>query len=975
MTQIIAELYEIQNKIGAGGGGIVYLGRHLRLEKQVVLKADKRTLSTDTEALRREVDLLKDLSHTYIPQVYDFVQQDGVVYTVMDYIEGESLDKLLGRGQLISQSQIVMWACQLLEALNYLHSRPPYGILHGDIKPANIMLRPNGDVCLIDYNIALALGEEGAVKVGFSRGYASPEHYGADYINDNKQAAVEYISKIHTYSKKLQKEKKNLEDDKTEVLSDKQVIDVKKNQEGVREQVSAKSTTSGQRAILLDVRSDIYSLGATLYHLLSGKRPAQDAREVEVLGADVCSPAVAAIIQKAMSPQPDSRYQTAEEMLTAFLQLYQTDKRVIRHKRRIAVAASMLTLSFLLGGAGTFIGLKQIEQQKEALALSEYSANALANGDVSTAVELALQAIPKGNSILDAPVTAQAQKALTDALGVYDLADGFVPVDALELPSAPFDMVLSPNGSRLAVVVAYEVIVFDLESQQRLATLPAQESALADVVFVDENLLIYAGQNGVTAYDIDTQAVRWTGEIATNLTLAKDGSAVACVNRDATYALIYQVADGAEICRCEFGEKHLSIPANDIFADAEDDIFSLNENGTMLAVSSSDGGMQIYDLRNPEESLILYETSDYITFSGGFHQKYFAYTAGKSGYYEFGLIDVERSTLLGTFEAQEPFLMQANEKGIYLANENVLVEFDAETLEQKELAYTEAVNIKSFSVDEKHVLITTEDDCFAFYDRGANQMSKDMLVESCDFAMLRNEFALLGSRDNTELRLLKLKNHENAQLFVYAPDYMHDEARISHDKKTVLLFDYQKLRICAMDGEVVAEIEFPNAEHIYDQQFRRNDTESYLEVIWYDGTRRMYSSQDGSLISERKGEVPDKSLKEEFITDNYRIVSDLHDPPVVYDLKTGKEVTTLETDAYLTYVTQLGDYIITEYLLTEGEGSRFGLLLNKELETVAVLPKLCDVFDEELIFDYESGNLRHCRLYSLQELITLGETY
>ena len=52
------------------------------------------------------------------------------------------------------------------------------------------MLRPNGDVCLIDFNIALALGEEGAVKVGFSRGYASPEHYGADYIRSNKAAAV-----------------------------------------------------------------------------------------------------------------------------------------------------------------------------------------------------------------------------------------------------------------------------------------------------------------------------------------------------------------------------------------------------------------------------------------------------------------------------------------------------------------------------------------------------------------------------------------------------------------------------------------------------------------------------------------------------------------------------------------------------------------------------------------------------------------
>ena len=196
MSRIIAGIYEIEKKIGAGGGGIVYMGRHLRLKKPVVLKADKRTLNAENEALRREVDMLKELNHTYIPQVYDFVQEDGVVYTVMDFIEGESLDKLLGRNQIPAQPQVIQWACQLLKALNYLHSRPPYGILHGDIKPANIMLKPDGDICLIDFNIALALGEDGAVKVGFSRGYASPEHYGADYISGQKKAAVE-IGRAH----------------------------------------------------------------------------------------------------------------------------------------------------------------------------------------------------------------------------------------------------------------------------------------------------------------------------------------------------------------------------------------------------------------------------------------------------------------------------------------------------------------------------------------------------------------------------------------------------------------------------------------------------------------------------------------------------------------------------------------------------------------------------------------------------------
>ena len=114
MSQVIAGIYELDKEIGAGGGGIVYIGRHLRLNKKVVLKADKRTLKAGEDKLRREVDLLKNLSHTYIPQVYDFVQEDGVVYTVMDYIEGESLDKMIARQQIPSQPELIKWACQLL---------------------------------------------------------------------------------------------------------------------------------------------------------------------------------------------------------------------------------------------------------------------------------------------------------------------------------------------------------------------------------------------------------------------------------------------------------------------------------------------------------------------------------------------------------------------------------------------------------------------------------------------------------------------------------------------------------------------------------------------------------------------------------------------------------------------------------------------------------------------------------------------
>ena len=83
-------------------------------------------------------------------------------------------------------------------------------------------------------------------------------------------------------------------------------------------------------------------------------------------------------------------------------------------------------------------------------------------------------------------------------------------------------------------------------------------------------------------------------------------------------------------------------------------------------------------------------------------------------------------------------------------------------------------------------------------------------------------------------------------------------------------------------------------------------------------------------------------------------------------------VAVLEEDAYLTYLTQVENYISTEYISAAGE--RYGLLLNDNFEVLAYLPGLCDVKEGMLVFDYESGNLRQCRLYSLGELLALGET-
>ena len=188
------------------------------------------------------------------------------------------------------------------------------------------------------------MGEDGAVKIGFSRGYASPEHYGYSYISQKRTSDVGKF----TFSKEIKGDYKENEEDKTELLLDStehifvdddktEVLTEENNfteSKNKIEQLSLNSAskTKSNDGIMLDVRSDIYSLGATLYHLISGNKPSQEADKVLPLGKEVCSPAVAAIIQKAMSPDPAMRYESAEEMRQAFLDLYKKDKRVLSLK-------------------------------------------------------------------------------------------------------------------------------------------------------------------------------------------------------------------------------------------------------------------------------------------------------------------------------------------------------------------------------------------------------------------------------------------------------------------------------------------------------------------------------------------------------------------------------------------------------------------------------------------------------------------
>lgn len=1093
MPEIIGATYEIIKKIGSGGGGNVFLANHLRLGKKVVLKADKRKITARPELLRREVDTLKDLSHSYIPQVYDFFVEEDTVYTVMDYIEGESLDRPLKRGEKFPQPQVIKWSRQLLEALCYLHSpthgNPPRGFVHSDIKPANLMRTRDGNICLIDFNIALALGEENVV--GCSAGYASPEHYGLDFsmvggMTGTRTETMNEAGDSRHMGTRAEPDTETALDTDTETMLDtdtetvysdmgtmadtgnietdsqpnprlsnvsfgvppRKVANSSSNMSSDFGSGISRSSGSSMKKIVPDVRSDIYSVGATLYHLLCGRRPARHAMEVASLSEKEFSPQIVKIISKAMHPNPDLRYQTAGEMLEAFSRLHENDTRMRRFKRTNRIAYTAIGACFALGVLSSFVGLKRIQVVESRLKLIEYSQNALAKGDKQEAVRLALETVPEKDGPLTPACLPQSQRALADALGVYDLADGFKKYKAVELPSNPLMMRIAPDGKTAACIYEGFVAVIDTETAKIVATFSAETSALAEVRYLNNERIVYAGRDGIAVYDIVKGGEVWSGRPATAIAVSKDGKTVAAIYKGETFATVYDADTGQELGSVDFQGKSQNVAENDGFANPNNNLLALSEDGTLLAVSFRDGTLRIYDvgrLRNagsreagagadssvsgvqvPGTVLeILDETSGYTNFDGGFYGKYFAFSAGvnraaarenasdlsgtesgiKSPEADSGqsqtaseagseahtnpsataalesgsepqasanatkcivvVIDTDVKTQVGGFASDGYCKVATDANGIYLQRNNVLVKMDVLTGEQTPLVDMTG-DIRSFHTDGLHTVAVTADKLLCF-DENAKSEGSFEEDGSGEFVQTANGVAVSGSLNSPVIKILRYESRAETEVFRYDASYEHAEARVSADEKTVMLFSYRGFRICEVDGAVVAEVEMPDAGQIYDQQYVRDGDGERLEVTYSDGTMLVYDGQTGEMVSESPGEKPQMDADEEYFTQAYRIVAPLHGTPTVYDRESGKPVCELEKDAYLTYVTEVGDYIVTQYAATDG--SYYGILLNGNCEVLAKLPYLSDVIGAELYFDYPGGYVRKTHVYNMEELM------
>jgi eukaryotic-like serine/threonine-protein kinase len=264
----VGDRYELSGLLGRGGMAEVRMGHDLRLGRPVAVKRLRTDLAADPTfqaRFRREAQAAASLNHPAIVSVYDTGEEpdstgQSIPYIVMEYVEGKTLREILREGRKVLPERALEVVADVLGALDYSHRA---GIVHRDIKPANVMLTPNGSVKVMDFGIARAIADSSATMtataavVGTAQ-YLSPE-----------QARGEQV----------------------------------------------------------DARSDIYSTGCLLYELLTGRPPFVGDSPVSVAYQHVredapppstfdpqISPAIDAIVAKALAKRTEERYQSAAEM-------------------------------------------------------------------------------------------------------------------------------------------------------------------------------------------------------------------------------------------------------------------------------------------------------------------------------------------------------------------------------------------------------------------------------------------------------------------------------------------------------------------------------------------------------------------------------------------------------------------------------------------------------------------------------------
>lgn len=317
--------YKILNKIGQGGMSIVYLAMNERANKPWAIKEVRKDGVSNYEVVKQnliaETDILKRLDHPNLPSIIDVIDCEDTFLIVMDYIEGKPLSEALKREGAQPQEKVIEWAKQICDVLGYLHSRKP-PIIYRDMKPSNVMLRPDGNIMIIDFGTAREYKSASIADTTClgTQGYAAPEQFGGQ----------------------------------------------------------------GQT----DGRTDIYCLGATLYHLLTGHNPCMPPYEMYPIRQwnPSLSSGLEEIILKCTQKNPDDRYQSCAELMYALEHYDELDheyRKMQNRKWKTFLTTSVLTVVSLVA----CVGFKFAETSTTNKSYDSYLKNAVSASSMEEKIE------------------------------------------------------------------------------------------------------------------------------------------------------------------------------------------------------------------------------------------------------------------------------------------------------------------------------------------------------------------------------------------------------------------------------------------------------------------------------------------------------------------------------------------------------------------------------------------------------------
>lgn len=282
--EVLRSRYKIREQIGQGGTGSIYLADDIRLQGRLCAVKEvehnralpPQFIAQAREQFFREASILARLDHPNLPKVSDFFSEGPRDYLVMDYVPGKDLRERMLEARrdktFLAESEVLRWTAQLADALNYMHQQDP-PIVHRDIKPSNLKITPSGLIKLVDF---------GLVKI------LAPNEVTITIIQGQGTALYTPL-----------------------------------------EQYGGDDTHT-------DIRADIFSFGATLYHLLTNEPPAEARKRFldtrSLIPPREINPSLSPRVEKAilwaMSLHPDDRPQTVLEFREALLGNQQIPDRV-----------------------------------------------------------------------------------------------------------------------------------------------------------------------------------------------------------------------------------------------------------------------------------------------------------------------------------------------------------------------------------------------------------------------------------------------------------------------------------------------------------------------------------------------------------------------------------------------------------------------------------------------------------------------